>query len=285
MNCHNCGEILIKTTDPRFPTGVSCSTCHGLMYPNVQSSELAGEYGEDYFNGAEYIGYEESKSVAKRNFQRKINILKNVLGSSIAQERILEIGCATGEFLKLCRANGAKDFLGIEISEYCRKIGGQNGFNMISSEAPNLLEAIATFRPTMIVAWDVWEHLYDPVQIFHETLQKCTEVKVVALTTVRVDSWNAGFRKEKWRLFHPPTHISYPTKKSFEIFFNREGFQPKYEKYFGYYRPLIEYFVAVLPFLKKSLVRLKFLYRIPLFLNLFDIQMVVAVRSNHKCGQ
>lgn len=283
LTCHNCSEPLpSRTPSPDYPEGWVCTTCEGLMYPEVNAATLSQEYGQDYFNGSEYLGYEQSKPVARKNFRRKIRILERQLGRSLQGERILELGCATGEFLKLCREAGASSLLGVEISDYCRKLCASDHLRVLSPSDPDLLRAISEFQPTLIVAWDVWEHLYDPASFFQRVMAAAPSVRTIALTTVRIDSFNARARKAKWRLFHPPTHISYPTEKSFRIFFEKFNFRLGYQCSFGYSRPLMEYLVALLPFLRKRLTAFAVFYKIPLYLNLFDIQMVIAMRADNK---
>ena len=103
------------------------------------------------------------------------------------------------------------------------------------------------------------------------------EINIVALTTVDSGALVPTIKSKGWRQFHPPTHLNYPTRKSFEKFFKSVGFKITISESFGYYRPLSDYLSVF--FGRKQVSLLPLLFKIPLYLNLFDIQMVVAERE------
>ncbi len=168
--------------------------------------------------------------------------------------------------------------MGIEISDYAREKARSRNLNVLDPADSDLLTKIKDFRPDLIIMWDVWEHLPMPSEILKTYLSVAGENCIVALTTVDAGSMVARRRQTKWRQFHPPTHINYPTKTSFELLFASLDFKIVERNYFGYYRPLAEYLVAIFG-KKKWILDSRTLFRVPLFLNLFDTQLVVARKS------
>lgn len=234
-------------------------------------------YDESYFSGQEYLNYGLGLKVHNLNFQRKIKLLKQAVGE-FSGLRILEIGSATGAFLNLAKSEGCTAHIGIEVSDYARDIAIQNGLNVLSPHDSGLMKPVKTLRPNVIVAWDVWEHLQSPAEILSQYIDCADEQLCVALTTVDSSSLAARLRQEKWRQYHPPSHLQYPTKKAIEIFLKSKNLLIEKHFYFGYYRPLSEYLNAFFPnqeYIKNS----KLLFQIPLYLNLFDTQLVLASRN------
>ncbi len=236
-------------------------------------------YSKKYFDGDEYLNYELGKKVHRKNFQKKIKILKPHF--SKRDIRILEIGAATGEFLKTAKENGIQQILGVEISDFAREVAIKDGLKVLSPFDPSLEKEIKALSPNLIVAWDVWEHIDCPSLVMKKYLELCSPDVIFAVTTVDSSSSVAVKRQEGWRQFHPPTHINYPTKKSFEIFFSKNHFKLLEHFHFGYVRPLAVYLAAVFgP--KKWLKNSSLLFSVPLYLNLFDTQMVIAKRDDKK---
>jgi hypothetical protein len=86
-------------------------------------------------------------------------------------------------------------------------------------------------------------------------------------------------RGTKWRQFHPPTHLHYPTRRSFVEFFSRRGFQIVHQRAFGYYRPMAEYIRALNPRWGSPGSGAAKVLRLPVYVNLFDTQLVIARRG------
>jgi hypothetical protein len=246
--------------------------CEAWFSDYAIESDLSGLYLEKYFKGDEYLNYELGSHVHHLNFQRKFSRLENLI--DIKKVRILEVGAATGEFLEVAKAKGVTTLMGIEISEYAREISLKKGFDVRHPDDENLDEVIREFCPNLIVGWDVWEHLKHPSDIFEHYLSLSDKNALLAISTVDAGSINARIRGHKWRQFHPPTHINYPTKKSFKIFGIKNNLSLKEQFYFGYYRPLAEYVCAILG-KRRWILNSSFLFKIPLYFNMYDTQFVI----------
>lgn len=276
--CENCGSDASFT--PAFAARFEmerCSACGGWSF--VGQVELAAEkiYDEGYFSGGEYADYEASVPAQRRNFERKLRLLSRAGAVVGPDTRVLELGCATGAFLSLVRAAGAQQVLGVEVSEYARARAQGDGFTVLSPSAPELAVLLREFRPNLIVAWDVWEHLTAPATTLEAYLEAADPRAVVALTTVDASSGVARLRGTHWRQFHPPTHLHYPTRASLRQFLTGRSLRVVTHRSFGYYRPALEY-LRVLG-LEPALRRLGELRSMPVYLNLWDTQLVIARRQ------
>ncbi|MBN20221.1 MAG: hypothetical protein CL678_02950 [Bdellovibrionaceae bacterium] len=281
--CQNCGsKIETSLKVPGLEGVFVCLECEGWMASSSLSlAELSNQvYDETYFNGKEYINYQASDAVQRLNFRRKISLLDQYNFFS-KDARILEIGSATGLFLdELKKKDKSIQTMGIEISQYARQIAEKKGHRVLTPESSELFEEIRKFNPTFICAWDVWEHLDSSVDTVTQYLNSSPECQAVALTTVDVSAVIPKRKKKKWRQFHPPSHLNYPSRRSFVLFFKKYDYEVIFQKAYGMYRPLSEYLFALCPILRSWLCRFKILYKIPIYMNLYDIQMVIAEKKN-----
>ncbi len=257
---------------------VRCAACGAWSYRGGAPPDPETLYDEAYFNGAEYSDYEAGAASHRLNFRRKLQIVLRHGAIRTVDARVLELGCATGEFLVVAGEAGVPRMLGIEASAYCREIATRRGLEVVSPAEAEKQAAIAALRPNVVVAWDVWEHLEHPAAVFEEILSRCAPDVTIAISTVDAGSLVARTRRTRWRQFHPPTHLHYPTRRSFELFFASRAFRIAYHRSFGYFRPLLEYARGV--GLRPRRTRPPwFPWRIPLYLDLGDIQLVVATRG------
>jgi hypothetical protein len=274
-HCYNCdsdGEGLLK----RQTLKSVCTRCGAWVVPIGSEVELSALYERTYYLGDEYLNYELGKKVHYINFVRKVKILKHYLTES-KEIRLLEIGSATGEFLEAAKACGWQKTLGVEISDFARGESISRGHCVVSPLDPDLDRILLELQPNLIVAWDVWEHLDRPTEILGNYLNYASKDVMVALTTVDSESKNAVNRQENWRQFHPPTHINYPSKRSLRYYFEEKQFKLRRHFYFGYFRPLAEYLAVI--FGRNALIKnSRLLFAIPIYINLYDTQMLIAER-------
>lgn len=274
--CANCGTVASFFEKEKYPLVKFCNTC-GAWLCNMDSElNLTEIYSEKYFNGEEYTNYQSSEKIHKKNFVRKIKMLKSAGLLFDSNTRVLEIGCASGIFLDVLKAAGYKNIMGVEVSDYAREIAQKKGHKVYSPFDPEFAKIASAFNPQLLCAWDVWEHLENPAQVFKDLISFGDSSLGVAVTTVDSGQFSPKLRGVKWRQFHPPSHLNYPTRKSFELFFETNKMKIVRHKSFGMYRPLADYIVAVIKPFKKIIKPGSFLYSIPMYLNLFDIQIVVA---------
>jgi hypothetical protein len=277
QECVNCGR---KTQLRAHPYGESirgCSQCNAYQYSD-QVGNIADLYTEKYYNGDEYVNYGLSAGIYKRNFVRKLTaVMAKAPEMQPDQMRVLELGSATGDFMQVLAEHGIKHALGVEVSEYSRATAAKRGFRVIDPLAEDYMKSVREFEPNVLCAWDVWEHLEHPAQVFRDLIATNPSLLVIALTTVDSGALIPRARGTSWRQFHPPTHLAYPTRKSFYDYFPSVSFNDVSIDSFGYYRPLADYISALVP--ARWMAKCTWAFRIPLYLNLYDIQLVVAKKA------
>lgn len=280
--CTNCGQECDTIIRKDFNNQVrQCQACGALEFIKQNTPPLEEIYSRDYFHGEEYVDYNSYTPSHRKNFRKKINLLCK--HSRLPEHlRVLEVGAATGEFYQALIRHPRiqlESYLGLEISEYARQEANSRGVRVISPLAATSQQEIAELRPNLIVAWDVWEHLEDPVAIFDSLIESAAPDTTIAISTVDFGALVPQMRGPTWRQYHPPTHLNYPTRRSFQSYFPARGFTISYLASFGSYRPLAEYLKVLKLPLTEQLPRA--LRELPIYLNTYDTQLVIASRS-HK---
>ena len=172
VKCNLCGEnrpkplatCKIGKADADLPIGsmgiVRCANC-GLVYasprPEYLSEEFNDLYSEKYFN-APYMRFYIEKEGGQTNepFEFRLDWLEKFKRKG----RILDIGCASGNFLKTARDRGW-DTYGVEVSKTATDIATKKyGLNVITGRL-NETAFNNDFFDVVTVS-DVLEHVEDP---------------------------------------------------------------------------------------------------------------------------
>jgi len=271
--CRCCGLEAKHFEYSAIPFTQSCDRCGSYVYVGDMGAPVSELYSETYYTGGEYMDYEGDAPIHSHNFQRKIDIIEKCAGAQ-AFERVVDVGCAYGFFLDACVKHGTRTHLGLDVGAsgvaHCK----QKGLNaeLLSEEDP--LPTQIPFSPTLVTLWDTFEHLMDPAASVKQIASWQGGGGILAMSTVRSDSIVARLRGRKWRQFHPPTHLCYPTKQALSLLVESLGYEVLRHDTFGYARAFEQYLNAVSRSLPK-LVGHKF-RKVPVVLNLFDIQLIVA---------
>lgn len=264
---------------PLYAGLVKCNDC-GHVYAKLSLSdkEAIKLYDAAYFSGNEYNNYLADKQILQKNFKLRFKILSRHFDKS-CYNYLLEIGCAYGFFLDVVR-NYFKVVQGIDITEDGIKYAQKNlNLNVIQGD---FIECDFHGQIFDIVCmWDTIEHLRTPQSFLKKINDITHQGSLLAITTGDIDSLNARFRKEKWRLIHPPSHLHYFSKRTLAQLLEKNGFDIIYTKYCGFYRRIdsIIYSIVVLHYHNPRIYNLLHKIRLTelnLFLNLYDIVYVIA---------
>jgi 2-polyprenyl-3-methyl-5-hydroxy-6-metoxy-1,4-benzoquinol methylase len=276
--CIVCGG---RETAPCYQGVVRCQQC-GHVYADARLSaeELAALYQRQYFFGEEYQDYLADKAVAQKNFALRMKALRPYLQPE-RHRHVFEIGAAYGFFLDTVRDSFAT-VRGIDITEdgprYAREQlrldVAQGDFLAYPSEGQ---------VHDVVCLWDTIEHLQEPQRYIEKISAHTTPGALLAITTGDIASLNARWKKDSWRLLHPPTHLHYFSPRTLAQMLEHYGFSVIYNRYCGFYRSVenMLYNIFVLrrqsPRLYEGMKGLG-LTKGALYLNLYDIMYVIAQR-------
>lgn len=191
---------------------VRCSNC-GLIYLRSRPSqdELAAYYPSDY--EAYYLLDDDGSGQSQWHLQRALNLQLNfVEQNTTGREHLLDIGCATGNFLKVARDNGWQT-TGIEPIEEAAKIAREHyQLDVITGTLESVELADSSFD--VITMWDVLEHLPSP----KHTLQRCHRLLKPGGTLVfsipNLSSFDRYLFGEHWIGWDAPRHFNLFSEES-----------------------------------------------------------------------
>jgi len=155
----------------RYLQAIKCSDC-GLIsiWPRPSDEEITEMYAEDYFTGADnsthHMDVEYLSILSAGDYKEGVEQMKNRCAPG---STILEIGCATGNYLAALKKSGYH-VKGIELSGFAVDYAKKNfGLELINKPFDNNLigNGISEQEFDVIVMGDVLEHFTDPTEAMH----------------------------------------------------------------------------------------------------------------------
>lgn len=231
INCLLCDNKVFKTegtyTD-LFLSGeqftiIRCEECElRITHPMPELSKLSGYYASE-----NYISHSNKRSdlfgkvyqmVRGFTHSRKYKLLTRFSSG----QTILDIGCATGEFLKFCATKGMIAS-GIEPSEKARKIA-ESEYNLNVGEE----QAIKNLKSSsfdIITMWHVLEHVPDINMRMEEIHRVLKNDGVTFIALPNHASYDAEYYKTYWAAWDVPRHLFHFNRKSFQSLATKHGFR------------------------------------------------------------
>ncbi len=189
-----------------------CCNC-GLVYLNPRPPEEAIKrfYLKDYLReGMEIRGksveYTEYLKNEDLRFSLAIKRLKRMEKFKIPG-RLLDVGCATGIFLKAARERGWETW-GVEINPVMAEYGRKKyGINIYCGELHQANFPQRFFD--VVTCWHVLEHLPHPRETLEEINRVLKSGGLLAIETPNLESPWAKWKGASWTYFTPPEHLYY----------------------------------------------------------------------------
>ncbi|MFC1608437.1 class I SAM-dependent methyltransferase, partial [Candidatus Latescibacterota bacterium] len=213
-----------------------CTNC-GHVFSDMQLSdeELFELYKKQYFFGDEYKDYPAEKEILQKNFRLRLKELQPHIDSK-RHKHMLELGCAYGFFMDVAR-DSFETVAGIDITEdgvsYARDT---LKLNVVCDDF--LKHDFGDQSFDVACMWDTIEHLRHPDRYVAKLGTHMKSGALLALTTGDIDSFVARFKKDTWRLIHPPTHIHYFSIKTMTEMLDKHGFDVIHDSHCGFYRSI-----------------------------------------------
>ena len=211
-------NIKLKYVVPPI-TIVKCHHC-SLVFQNPVTSEeeIRRIYSStEYFNRP-YFNY--CQSIVIQRFQQ---VLKQIEAFIPTKGKILDVGCATGVFLDIARANGWQPF-GVEISDYATSYAREKfKLNIFAGEIIDARYPANYFD--VITLQDVLEHVLDPKTFLIEINRVLKKDGLLYILTVNDDALinkvadlfyiiSRGYLSFAVKKIYVPYHIYYFTKNT-----------------------------------------------------------------------
>lgn len=203
-------------------TIVKCNECGFLFVnPRPDKDEISR-----YYKSEEYISHSNSKKgllnkvyhiIRKRNHREKFNLISSYKNSGT----ILDIGCATGEFLNYMKKQNWKTIgmePNIEAQNFARTEYKLNVFSedFLSNTEPAKID--------VITMWHVLEHVHPLEERMLQIKRLLTQGGIALIAVPNADCFDAKHYGEFWAGYDLPRHIYHFTQQSMIRLFEKYNF-------------------------------------------------------------
>jgi 2-polyprenyl-3-methyl-5-hydroxy-6-metoxy-1,4-benzoquinol methylase len=215
---------------------IQCDEC-GFRFTNPRPDE--NELG-NYYQSTEYISHSNTrKGVFNGIYQivRKYTIAKKYRMISQYKDgnHILDIGCATGEFLNYMKSKNWET-LGIEPDVKARQMARSRYGLKVFDEA--YLDQVPDSSMDIITLWHVLEHISD-LSGRMKTLERILKPGgFLVMAVPNSDSYDAGYYRDFWAGYDVPRHLYHFSPGSMKKLLTRNHFkliETKPMKFDAYY--------------------------------------------------
>ncbi len=220
VQCSNCGLIYVNPR-PTPESIVSYYPCNYGPYQQTLSRQIsAHNFIKKVLKGFYHLvslkpllDYIEVKNTILRRIYR------------VNQEtRLLDIGCAKGNFLRGYREKFGCKVYGVEIDKgaanYCKNHNGINVYNgdFLTSNFPNDFFDCITM-------WWFLEHTYSPNEVLKETRRILTRNGIVVIGVPNGQSIGRYLFRDKWYGYDTPRHLYIFSPRTIRQLLQKIGFK------------------------------------------------------------
>ena len=203
---------------------VSCNSC-GFKFTNPRPDDSVLS---NYYKSEDYISHSNtSKGIisklykAVRNYTLKKKL--DLVNKHVSRGTILDYGCGTGMFLKVCQENAWKAF-GMEPDEGARKIASDQGLTVFSDKG-RIQSYITNQMFDAITLWHVLEHVTDLEETLNFFKAKLNPKGVLIIAVPNYTSFDAQQYKEHWAAYDVPRHLYHFNIESIQKLVTPYGFK------------------------------------------------------------
>lgn len=215
----SCKDYLL--TEEVF-TIVQCSKC-GFRFTNPRP--LAAQLGK-YYKSDEYISHSDSRTgIFNRIYQavRTLTIKRKyrLLQSLYQNGSLLDIGCATGDFLLYMQYKGWS-VTGIEPDENARLKATTRGLNVFDE---NFLDQLDAGSFDIITLWHVLEHVSELQERMRQIMRLLKPGGRLVIAVPNSHSFDALHYKENWAGYDVPRHLYHFTRTTMKMLIQNSGLE------------------------------------------------------------
>jgi SAM-dependent methyltransferase len=229
VKCALCGSndpasIIVRQdrfTGDKFQLA-TCSQC-GLIYlPSRPSADdLADYYPDDY---EAYYLLDDKSNAHDWHLRRALNLqLKFVEDLTPAKGKLLDVGCATGNFLYIAQENGWQ-VLGIEPVQKAAQIA-RDFYNLEVITGTLISSELNPSTFDVITMWDVLEHLPIPKRAFQKSWELLKPGGIIVFSIPNLASFDRFLFGKYWIGWDVPRHFNLFTDQTILQLIEDSGFE------------------------------------------------------------
>ena len=194
-------------------TILRCRSC-GVGWWDFSSSSFDAFYEEGYYfapDSSPGVGYEDYDALEPAQRATSRLRLEKIRKAKGRPSSLLDVGCGLGHFLSEAKADGWK-VAGFEVSSFAaQEVRRRLDIEVFDGD---LGQVPHTFD--VVTAWDVFEHVPDPLAFFVSCRRLLSRDGVLIVSTGNFASVAARLSGRRWHLYNLPEHLFFHTPQSVE---------------------------------------------------------------------
>jgi SAM-dependent methyltransferase len=195
-----------------------CDSCGFVQVRERPSTQqLRSLYGAGYFKHGKY----DQELAQRKETERRLGLLERARVA--ARGRVLDAGCATGDFL--VAAGGRYEMWGLDVSAYATEIARTRDPELGARVFTGFIEDQrfeAGFFDA-IVMWDVIEHIWDPRSVLRQLLVHLRPGGALIVSTPDIGALTARLMRRRWAFMTPPEHLGFFNESSLRFLLERDS--------------------------------------------------------------
>ena len=218
-------------------TLAACARCRTWTYaPRPNGAAQAAIHDSDAYYGHQYFDLRRTMTPRLRRRCRATfeRVGRWIDLESLGGERLLDVGCDTGAFLRCAAEEYGVVPVGIDVAGRAVDDARRSGVEAYHATIEAAPESLKDFR--VVTAIDVVEHVPDPLEFLQSVRRRIRPGGVAYLETPNIQSvvYRTGARLcgltrgrpgAVWERLFPPQHLQYFTRDSFASLARRAGFE------------------------------------------------------------
>jgi 2-polyprenyl-3-methyl-5-hydroxy-6-metoxy-1,4-benzoquinol methylase len=198
---------------------VRCEQC-GLVYQNPRPGiqQMSAFYPPEY--EVFQSGNRQQQGLGYRYGMRRRSAFITRYQQS---GKLLDVGCASGLFLRWMEQAGDWQVYGVEPSDHAAQSARQQGLQVITGTIEDARYPAAFFD--VITLWDVVEHLHDPVAALLEAQRVLKPGGLLVMRLPNLDSIDARLFGKYWAGLDAPRHLYVFGIQNLNDLLQKTGFQ------------------------------------------------------------
>lgn len=234
--CDSCGSLYLNPRPTRDAITRAYTNYFTHALPRKQGrgggilQHLLAGIRNDYLIGAHDISFEprlpggRALAFLLPLLTRKWSYSARHLDGTCRKGRLLDIGCANGEYLSVAKAAGW-DAIGVEPDGVAAKLASDSGHKVIAGRIEDVLPTLDSFDA--ITMSHVIEHLHDPVEVLRECRKHLRPGGLLWLSTPNRHAFTHALYGAAWPGLDSPRHLTVFSKNGLAACLQRAGFMDR----------------------------------------------------------
>jgi 2-polyprenyl-3-methyl-5-hydroxy-6-metoxy-1,4-benzoquinol methylase len=203
-----------------------CNFCGTIFQQPLPTLDEMMGYANTEYSGGLYKEYLEANDLKYATFEYRLDKVMKVFkkqNHSGTPPRILDVGCSNGRFIEVAIRQGI-DAWGLELSENAIAAAVPDTRARIYHGDANKIESLGIKKFNIITAFDLIEHLFDPISFLNSLSKIVAKNGILVMTTPDASSFFRSAMGKSWSMLQPFQHTILLSRKAAKILMQKTSY-------------------------------------------------------------